>query len=948
MARILSRTLLVFAGTVLIASRLAFGEAAFERLRPAEVNASLEENRAAWSAKIEATGRPRLLLTRPGLEALKARLLAEPRPAETKALLRQAASIAQRYPRPYAEPEPGFEKTQEPWIFDAGNDILTLAVACAVEPSPALEKTVHDAVVEACKYPTWGRPGACPEANMDMACASMARAVALAWDWFPDLWTPDDSQLILATISERAGQLLAGLYGKAYWSNRYADNHNHVDCAGLAWCGLAFYNDIPQAPEWLAATRLDYQRVAEAYPHDGSSPEGVSYWAFGMHFILQYIEGTRTVIDSANLYDAPFLKNTATYRLNASSPGFGGILPWADSEPRDGQGPQHLLRRLAAEHGDAAAAWLARQLPWPARGSADVVAWMALWNPRVEGQPPSMSPDYHSWETDWATTRSGWGSGDYLLAIKSGFNNRNHCHLDAGALAFAFGNEWLLTAPGYGKGRGLREFWDFGGARWTFFANATESHCTLLIDGENQRFDPEARGTIDAFLSAPLWCWTGIDLTQAYREVRSVRREILHRRGDYILVFDAVAPKAPATVEWLAQLPDEPKKEGNTLVLEADAGQLRLDMLSPAGAFAPRQPTSLHVDKSNIHTYALKQSGEKMSFTALLQPGFSLEAGPGLQTACEKSAAGVEHVTIRGAEWADEIFHGETVAALKTKTGASAQAKTLAVRAEKEKATSLLATGASRVELDGVAIQPEAPAVIGLQRMPDGSWIVDSDQDLGGKITAAKYEVQAFEVTGATGKPYRYLLAKGGMTCSRAAEWLKSLQAFRSAPYKQVPVKPLALQAPLSASAVIPIEAEDFISQKRGLAEVVEGKPGAVGNSVRNFGYGAPDHLISWEINVPRAGQYQLTIRYTTELTDLKLGVLVDGAAPLPELLKIALPDTGGWSIKESNWKNLVLSDAKGQPLILNLSQGKHRLSLVNPTGAVGLDRLELRGAGKP
>ncbi len=917
-------------------------ETQFPKITPAEVAASLEANKADWAGKIDTVGRPRLLLTRAGLKAAKARLLAEPRSSEAKALFEQAAKIARHYPKAYEQHEGNFESSGELWIRVVGDDLVALSIACVLQPDESWEKALHDGIIEACSYPAWGRAGALPEPNMDLACAHIARAVALAWDWFPNLWTAEDRALILKTIDERAGQLLAGLYGKGFWATRYADNHNHVDCNGLAWCGLAFYNDLPHAPEWLAAARLDFQNVARYFPQDGSSAEGVPYWSYGLGFILQYIEGTRSVLDSGDLYQAPFLKNAASYRLNAATPGFLGTLPWGDAPLKDYYGPQHMLYRLGDELKDPAAVWMAQHIPWKPQGGNDVTAFNALWKSPMQADMPVLPLDHHQSETEMAVTRSGWGSGDYLLAIKSGFNNRNHCHLDAGALAFAFGNEWLLTAPGYGKGRGLREFWDFGGARWTFFANATESHCTLLIDGENQRFDPEARGTIDAFLSAPLWCWTGIDLTQAYREVRSVRREILHRRGDYILVFDAVAPKAPATVEWLAQLSNEPKKEGNTLVLEGVAGQLRLDMLSPAEAFAPRQPTSLHVDKKNIHTYAVKQSGEKARFTALLQPSFSTDAMPEMKAELEQQPQGGEHVTIRGADWTDEIFHGETDAALKTKTGASAQAKTLAVRAEKGKVTSLLAAGASRVETEGVAIQSEAPAVIGLQRMPGGSWIVDSDQDLSGKITAAKYEVQAFETTG---KPYRYLLAKGGMTSGQADEWLKSLLLFRKAGSQQVPVKPLALQAPLPASVVIPVEAEDFVSQKRGLAEVVEGRPGAVGKSVRGFGYGAPDHLISWEINVARAGQYQLTLRYATELTDLSLGVLVDGAAPWPELLKIALPDTGGWSIKENDWKNVVLSDAKGAPLILNLSQGKHRLSLINPTGAVGLDRLELRGS---
>ncbi|XHR28381.1 MAG: heparinase II/III family protein [Chthoniobacteraceae bacterium] len=905
-----------------------------------EVAATLEENKAAWSEKINAIGSPCLLLDRAGLEAAKARLMADPRPPEAQALLDHAAKIAQRYPLAY-QPRQGTDSgsAEELWMRSVGDDLVALAVAQALDPHESWERALHDGVIEACKYPQWGViPGM---ENMDLACAHVARGVALAWNWYPQLWTEEDRQLILKAIDERVSRLLAGLYGKAYWASQYANNHNHVDCTGLGWCGLAFYNDLPQAPEWLAAARLNFQKVGQYFPQDGSSAEGVPYWSYAMSFILQYIEGTRFVTDSGALYQAPFLKNAASYRLNASTPGFVGTLPWGDAPLKDFYGPQHLLNRLGVEENDASAVWVARHIPWKPEGGGDVLAMNALWALPVQSRMPVLELDHRQSVTEMAVTRSGWGVGDYVLAIKAGFTNRNHSHLDAGALAFAFASEWLLMAPGYGDSQGSPDFWEINGPRWTYFTNATESHSTLLINNRNQRFDSDAKATIDAFLSTPYWSWTGVDLTNVYVGVNAVRREVLHRRGDYILVFDSVLPKAPATVEWLAQLPEEPEREGNAMKVRSGSGQLRMEMLSPAEAFAPRQPTSPRVNKKNIHTYAVKANGEKAQFIALLQPSFSADAMPELKVTLEQPSPGLERVVIQGADWSDEIYHGETEAALQTKAGVSAQAKALSIRTEKGSATSVLAVGARRVALKGITVSSGAPAQIGIQQIPGGSWMVDSDQEL--EIVAAKYAVQPFENVQ---KPYRYLLAKGSMTRAKAEEWLQSLLVFREA--KQVPVQPLAKQPAVPSSVMIPVEAEDFALQKRGHAEVVEGRKGANGKSVRNFGYGATEHLISWDIQVGRAGQYQLMVRYTTDLSDVSLGVMLDGAAPLLELAKLTLPSTGGWSVKENNWKDLVLSDASGKPLIFNLAQGKHRLSLINPSGAIGLDRLEFKGAGKP
>lgn len=927
--------------------------AQFPAVTSDEVKKSLEQNAKNWQSRIEALGRPRLLMDKAALAEVKARLMTEPRSPAVKAMLARAYEVAAKPVPTYRSPEEVskaqgkslLDANQELWQRDVGDNIVLLTVAAVLDPSPVLQKALHDIVVEACRYPTWGR-GNQTMTNMDLACAHVARGIALAWDWYPGLWSEADRELIIKTITERTGQLLKGLYGQGFWARSYTDNHNHVDCAALGWCGIAFYSEIPQAPEWLAAARLNFQNVARYFPEDGSSAEGVPYWSYGVSYILQYIEGTRGVIDSEDLYQAAFLKNATAYRLNASTSGLGGTLPWGDAQSRDYYGPQHILNRLALEYKNPAAGWLSQHLPWLPVGPNDILVWMALW--QVETQKmPALPLDYHHWLNDIVVTRSGWGPGDYLLAIKSGYTNRNHSHLDAGALAFAFDDEWLLTAPGYGRGSGSLEYWLRDGKRWTFFANATESHCTLLINGKNQRFDLDARGTIDAYLSTPFWSWTGINLTEAYADVHSVRREVLHRRGDYILVFDAVAPKQSATVEWLAQLPQEPEFAQNAFIAEASSGQLRVEMLSPRAPFVTRQPLSQNVDipKVNIHTFSVKQTGESASFVALLQPGFSSETLPPLKVTAPDPKNGVTHLVLQGDDWEDHIYKSNATEPLPIgiKSGAvKITAKVAAIRLRNQEIQSCLAIQATSVELPGIAIQLEGATQIGIQKTPNGSWIIDADRDISGRIKASEYALQAF---GKNQNAFRYLLLKSGTTPTQASDWLSSLLLFREK--SPLVIRELSPQPPLSAAAKITIEAESFDSQRLGKAEVVEGRPGAIGKSVRGFGNGASEHVMAWKFEVAQAGQYQLMLRYATKLPDVSVAILIDGAAPSQGLTKVALPTTGGWSIKEDNWKEVPIEDGKGQPFVFHLSKGIHVIKLARPSGAASLDRLVFQGTGK-
>jgi len=737
-----------------------------------EVMKSLEEHQAIWRAKIETLGRPRLLYDKSGLATLKKRLLTGNRSPELTAFLAYAHDKANELPQPYFDPEEYKKRGQiqteeELWMRDVGNNITAIAIAQALEPAAELQRALHEGVIALCKYPTWGqKPG---DTNMDLACGHAARAVAIAWDWFPELWSEEERQLILKTVTERANVLLAGLYGKAFWAGDYPHNHNEVSCNGLAWCGLAFYTDLPQAPEWLAAARLNFQNVARYFPTDGSSEEGVPYWSYGMSYILQYIEGTRGVIDSGELYNAFFLRNAADFRLNASTCDLGGVLPWGDAPLRDFYGPQHILNRLAVEYKDPAAAWLAHSIPWPPEWGEDVLAWQALWLSDA-GSKPKLPLDYHIPNIDIVTTRSGWGAGNYLLSIKSGFCNRSHSHLDIGALALAIDSDWLLTAPGFGWGKASRDYWDAKNKRWTFFANATEAESTLLINGQNQRHEATTRGTIDEFFGTPNWCWTGINMTDAYQDVTSVRRSVLHRRGDYILVFDGVVSKKAATVEWLAQLASEPQQKDNSLIVTGKIGQLGLEMLSPALPFTARHPTSLHVDipgpfsTQGIHTYAVKTSGETVNFIALLQPRASQTPLPALRAKVIEEKTGLVQIVVDGAGWTDYILKADT-SGNREKTAAvigeipvvKSISKLTVVRIKGQKVDACVAIGATELKVPDIEIKTASPTMLGLQIQPDGSWELEADQDVQKQIQSVGYSVKSLEKYQNT---FRWLLSR--------------------------------------------------------------------------------------------------------------------------------------------------------------------------------------------
>ncbi|HWL50981.1 MAG TPA: heparinase II/III family protein [Chthoniobacteraceae bacterium] len=932
----------------LSASVVAFAAQAPVGMKREVVLKSLTEHDAAWKKRLEGP-RPHLYFNAKDLKQFREQIRSDKK--ARFALLETVGAIVAKPMRSYTSPEEEMKArgvtrlaaAGELWQRHIADDLAVLCIAGLVEDSPAIREKIRELVLGLCHYPTWGFLGSKP--NIDSVCAIVAERIAVAWDWFPELWTGEDRKVILETLRARVNDLQAGGYGAAYWYNVYDHTKIPVRCAALGVCGAAFYNEIPEAPEWLAFARLNFQKVARLLPADGSSSQGVSYWSYGIFYTLQYIEATRGIIDSGELYDAAFLRNAVSYRLHSSTSGFRSILPWGDTASLDYSGPRQNLYRLAEHYHDDTAWWLAEQIP------SGVSAFNLFWGTRRPTGKLSgpQALDHYFPDGGIVTTRTGWGGGDYLLSLKAGFANRAHSHLDIGALALAFGNEWLLTAPGYGKDASQPAYWKRNGERWKFFAPSTESHCTLLVNGENQRFDIESKGTIDAFFSAPLWTWSEVDLTGAYHKVSALRRGILHRRGEYIVVLDSAQAPEEISLEWLAQPGREPIHAGNALEINGENGNLRIEMLQPARPFSPRKPTVPKIDvlAQEIHTHAVREKGRSIRMIALMTPGFGGAPLPKLKAEARVLENGREVIEINGPGWTDRIERGKPGTTIEISIpGLHATAQMVAIRTTESGARSLIATGTRELDFAGVRLAGETPCDIGFEQTPEGRWIVDCSRRLDDGIklpegeTLAAMDSRSGNAMADEGN-HRYVLIQNPADALKAQQWLATLIHSRSEP--ELKIKRLPEQPALSPENTISIEAEDFTYQSKGKAKVKK-RPGSQG------GYAVTDisgrgHSLGWRFTVATAGQYHLKIRYATPKPDLRAAIMIDQAIPGEAMREVLLPAGDGFGASAKNWKETMVSDRNGTPLVFNLSAGEHEVRLSRMTEAVELDSLLFTGA---
>lgn len=135
------------------------------------------------------------------------------------------------------------------------------------------------------------------------------------------------------------------------------------------------------------------------------------------------------------------------------------------------------------------------------------------------------------------------------------------------------------------------------------------------------------------------------------------------------------------------------------------------------------------------------------------------------------------------------------------------------------------------------------------------------------------------------------------------------------------------------------VEAEAPSGQEGGEVTVCD-KPGASGQAIKFWDQ--EGHGLEYSFDLTQAGTYAVQLRMcATANTPLTRQVLIDGK-PLAGIESFLLPDTGGWSSTESDWRDVYLSD-KTAPALVDLTPGKHVLKLVNNCGTgVNLDWLKL------
>lgn len=495
-------------------------------------------------AAASSSGHPRLILTPQKITALKSQL------TTTHAHLWKAA----------LESADEFAETAIPEMENAhnryrliGDTLPVLGLAYHMTGDTRYVDAAEKWLSALLAVPTWKGSG-------NLGRASWSIGSAQVYDWLYDVLDPD----IRVRIKERLlAEGAAIIEDPKYW--RALSNHLLIETAALGMIGLAFQGEADEAEAYLDQADKWAGFIIKHAPRDGSWPEGVMYWRYGLSNFIRYMEAARTAGYKDYYPEYDWLKLCGYYPIYSSLPGRPlEMINIADSRAEVYM-PACLPYLLAAryrnghyqDYGDKVGVSERPRFMW-----FDLVSYDPSVSPSDIYTLPTLK---HFPDSDYVTMRAGWHEGAMAIGFRCGpgpghrnqkdllrVQNRwfgpGHQHPDINSFCiFAYG-QWLAIDPGYTK------------------LKLTRNHNTVLVNGLGQAgagdkwLDYEqfgAREPAPAILrveSNPVYDYVLGDAGNIYVDEAALtgfRRHLLFLKPDIVVVADDLEAKKPSQFEWL-------------------------------------------------------------------------------------------------------------------------------------------------------------------------------------------------------------------------------------------------------------------------------------------------------------------------------------------------------------------------------------------------------------
>lgn len=419
--------------------------------------------------------------------------------------------------------------------------------------------------LDVCK---WDPEGGSAMRRGDIGAHHLLRGLNWCYDACCDSMTPDERDRLRSVIVQRVNQFYRSLNP---FRGGEANNHAWLRAFGIAESGIVLAGDHDLAGEWVEYVRQLYVgRFLCCLGYQGDNNEGVSYWGYGLMFVVDYADMMKAVC-GIDLYQHPWLKQTARFPMYSAPPNAWAVSFADTGMPNHGaRGPvqTHRVRDLAIRTQDPYALWYSGQ-----REPIDGLT------PRA---PVDLPPSIHYRHVGVAIFNTSLVDGreGVTVAMHSGPYFAGHQHPDQNHFVIHAYGEKLAIDGGYYD-------W-YGSPHFKTYSMQTLAHNTLLVDGEGQAVcKPGADGRMTAYFDSPDYGYVVGDASDpdVYGgRLNRFDRRILFIKPGFVIVHDLVASEAAARYDWMlhAIAPIEADSETKSFSIRCNEAALHGRFFSPA------------------------------------------------------------------------------------------------------------------------------------------------------------------------------------------------------------------------------------------------------------------------------------------------------------------------------------------------------------------------------
>jgi hypothetical protein len=432
---------------------------------------------------------------------------------------------------------------------------------------PQVTRWAKELALKACQ---WDPEGGSAMRHGDIGAHHLLRGLNWCYDACRDTMSVQEEQRLRKTIVRRAEQFYERLNP---FRGSEANNHAWLQAYGLAESAVVLLGEHDAAAEWAELVRQLYLGYfLSCLGQQGENNEGISYWGYGLGFIVGYADMMQSVCD-IDLYRRPWLRQTARFPMYCAPPG-----AWAISFADTGK-PNHSVQ------GPAQTRWV-RELAL--RTSDPYALWYAGEREPVDGlapQPPTdLTPSIHYRHIGWVIFNTSLvdGTQGATVAMHSGRYFAGHQHPDQNSFVIHAYGEKLAIDGGY------YDWW--GSPHFDAYSMTTLAHNTLLVDGAGQAVRQQgADGRIAQYFDSPSYGYTVGDASAAAiydAKLSRFDRRLLFIKPDFVVIHDLVAStEKTARYDWMlhAVTPIETHDADNSFRVTCQRAALQGRFLAPAG-----------------------------------------------------------------------------------------------------------------------------------------------------------------------------------------------------------------------------------------------------------------------------------------------------------------------------------------------------------------------------